>query len=104
LLDWRALLETAISDGSSIVEVENALENGSAHLWLADGSAAITQVVKVMELPLAAGRLDELKSMLAEAEDEARELGCERIICTGRRGWARALPGYREITVMVKDI
>lgn len=104
MIDWRALLATAISDGSSISAVEDALEKGTAHLWLADGSAAITQTLKIMELPLAAGRLDELKSMLAEAETEARETGCERIICTGRPGWARALDGYRPMTIFVKDL
>ncbi len=104
MIDWRALLATAISDGSDISVVEDALEKGTANLWLADSSAAITQVVTVMELPLAAGRMDELKSMLAEAEDEARERGCARIICTGRPGWARALDGFRPMTIFVKDL
>jgi hypothetical protein len=104
VLDWRGLLKRALLDGSDFAPVEAAVAHGSARLWLGERSAAVTQTVKVLELPLAAGNLTELKTMLAAAEAEARAEGCARVLCAGRRGWARALKGYRPMTLLVKEL
>lgn len=103
-MSWRDLLSRAVLNGEDFAPVEAAIEAGEAQLWTAENSAAVTQEVKYLELPLAAGNLSELLDMLSKAEAQAKANGCQRVICTGRKGWPRVLPGYREITVYVKEL
>jgi len=101
---WREILSRAVSDGSDLSEVEDAIRDDKADLWQGENSAAVTQYVKVMDLSLAAGDMEELMQMLDQAETKARTDGVDRIVCTGRKGWARALPGYVPMTVYVKEL
>ena len=103
-MSWQETLARAVSDGSDLSEVEAAIVKGEAMLWLDQKSAAVTQYVKVMDLILAAGDMAELMAMLEQAEVKARLDGIDRIVCTGRKGWGRALPGYKTMTVFVKEL
>lgn len=98
------MLKRAIPDDGDLSSLEAAISNGEAQLWLSDESAAVTQDTVTLDLIVAAGRMDELLTMLEQAEIEARERGVSRIVCTGRAGLARALPGYRAMTVFVKEL
>lgn len=104
MIDWRRLLKRAVLDGSDFAPVEAAIEAGESQLWLGENSAAVTQEARYLELPLAAGKLSELLDMLSKAEAQAKANGCKRVICTGRQGWPRVLPGYRAMTVFVKEL
>jgi len=103
-VSWQETLARAVSDGSDLSEVEAAIVKGEAMLWLDQQSAAVTQYVRAMDLILAAGDMAELMAMLEQAEAKARRDGIDRIVCTGRKGWGRALPGYKELTVYVKEL
>lgn len=49
--------------------------------------------------------LTELKALEKAISAWAKAMGCTRVEIVGRRGWLRALEGYREgSTVLVKDI
>lgn len=82
-----------------LADVEMALSQGSAQLWLSeDGQgAAVTEVntypsgLMRARIWLSAGKLDSVLSMDEAFSDWARELGCEEIELLGRRGWARVL-------------
>lgn len=65
-------------------------------LWPGRESAALTEFVgSDLHVRAAGGKLIELQEMLKAAENVARMAGCRRVTMTGRRGWARVLPGYR---------
>lgn len=54
---------------------------------------------------LAGGEMDECRTMQGWVEDWARAMGCERFEIIGRRGWLRALEGFRESqVVLTKDL
>jgi hypothetical protein len=54
---------------------------------------------------LAGGDLEEIKEWMPMIERCARDLGCHRLTIAGRRGWLRALPGFREqATEITKDL
>lgn len=103
-MSWQETLARAVSDGSDLSVIEGAIDNGEAELWVSERSAALTQYVRVMDLILAAGDMGELMAMLEQAEAKARADGIDRIVCTGRKGWGRVLPGYKELTVYVKEL
>lgn len=103
-MTWREMLSMAISDGSTLEDVEDAIRDDRAILWVSERAAAVTQYVQVMDLTLAAGDMRELLEMLGQAEEQAMRDGIDRIVCTGRKGWSRALPGYTAMTVYVKEL
>lgn len=49
--------------------------------------------------------LDEIRKTLATVRAWAKGIGCSRMEIIGRRGWLRALSGFRETaTILVEDI
>ncbi|MBL8630695.1 MAG: hypothetical protein JNM81_13750, partial [Rhodospirillaceae bacterium] len=54
---------------------------------------------------LAGGDLAELQAMELDVAAQAKAAGITRMEISGRRGWLRSLPGYRELcTTFIKDI
>jgi len=45
-----------------------------------------------------------LRPALEKFEQLARQHGCTRIECEGRMGWARALPGYEPLRVVMGKV
>lgn len=90
------LLAPALADGDTLDALKAEVEAGRMWLWPGQESAALTEFVGAdLHVRAAGGRLDELKQMLTAAEQAARIAGCERVTMTGRKGWARVLPGYQ---------
>jgi hypothetical protein len=50
---------------------------------------------------LAGGDLEEIKYWMPMIERCARDLGCHRLTILGRRGWVKALDGFRELATEV---
>ena len=60
---------------------------------------------RVLRVWLAGGELDELQRYQPALENYARSEGCSRIEIDGRKGWERALDGYKaERVILTKDI
>lgn len=60
--------------------------------------------LKESEAMWAGGDLQEILQWVPSLEAYAQNLGCSRNIIKGRRGWLKALDGYREVgTTMVKE-
>jgi hypothetical protein len=57
---------------------------------------------KVLNIPLAGGDMDELRQMERYVEHRARENGFVLMSINGRRGWLRALDGYKEVSVYME--
>lgn len=92
-------------------EVKSMVINGEALLWviLDPGiSAAIVTQVSIVESGkcchiVACGGERVLKALplLAHIEDYARHEGCKKMRLLGRKGWARALPDYKQTRVVL---
>lgn len=92
-----------------IEDVERRLFNGEAVLWIAyNGSPAAAGVTWIEEFPqcrdlnmaFAGGEMKAIQELVKMGEDYARAEGCHGMRCYGRRGWSRALPGYKEISTI----
>lgn len=91
--------------------VWKAIESQKAQLWPGIKSAVVTEVIsyptglKSLTQWLAGGDLDELIKIEKVLEKFARKQGCVRVEIIGRKGWKRALDGYRETgIVLAKDL
>lgn len=99
--------------GNSVTEVLDAIYDGEARFWLGNGSAAVTQflqdavILRDERVWHAAGTLDDLMQVLMFGALACKQAGCDRLIIEDTRpGWARVLKehGFREMTVLVKDL
>lgn len=88
-----------------------AIERGDAQLWTNDGAAVVTEIavypsgLRSLNAWLSGGELDAVRELDARIDAYAREKNCRTRTIIGRRGWLRALPGYRETgVVLTKDM
>lgn len=91
-------------------ELEAAYKEERIQLWENETSAAITQVEEhaagdAVVIILAGGSLEGLKQVYQQIEEWARSLGAKSVMINGRKGWEKALAGFK-ITgyVMVKEL
>ncbi len=112
----RPYLEDALrynDTGQTFEDVVAGLWRGDYRLWPGQRSAIVTEHYvgrqgEHVNLFLAGGDMDELQSLLASIEDEARRQGVVRVTLYGRRGWERTFlkdQGYRpRWVVMTKEL
>lgn len=103
-LTWQDLIRPAVANDNVMAIVEQGVEAGAFELWEGEGCAAVCQRVKTFDVWFAGGDLKGLKELCAKAEADAAADGCDRVMFSGRKEWARALDGYRVVTVLVKDL
>jgi len=97
-------------DTHSLVQVVDAIKDGSAQFFPLENSVIVTEVVdypkkSVCRIWLAGGNMDEL----VEAEKKivlwAKSHGCSGMEIIGRKGWERQLKDYNAAsTVLIKEI
>ena len=86
----------------------DACERDEAQLWNLGKFWAVTQVRELksgraLNIVACAGEYDD--RLRREAEQWARNVGCQKVYFYGRKGWAKRLPDYRlEQIVMSKEI
>ncbi|MDX2224598.1 MAG: hypothetical protein SFV21_17735 [Rhodospirillaceae bacterium] len=91
-------------------DIVRGLFDGRYFIVAGDRCAGIAHIdrfprLTVLHVFLAGGDLAELKQMEAAIARQAKAAGIGRIEISGRRGWLRALPGYRELcTTVIKDL
>ena len=56
---------------------------------------------KICQIWMGAGRMQDMRELHALITDWARETGHTEMEIVGRRGWLRAIPGYRERCIMM---
>lgn len=110
------ILEAARRGAGDIFAIEDDLLNGPNLLWLAwDGekvlAAAVTSLgivnnEKICTIVACGGEgWTRFGHLIEGLEKFAKIEGCKRTRINGRRGWLRALDGYRETQVtMMKEI
>lgn len=106
-------IERALKRGYDPMPIEGVtkmLDEGAAQVWFAENSTIVTEIYdrgnkRVCEIWLAGGDMEELIELKnEEIEPWAREMGCNRMLIIGRRGWERALPDYKYASVaLIKE-
>jgi len=102
----RPYIEAALARSpglASIEDVEHRIASGAYQFWPGKRSACITEIAefaraKALIVVHGGGDLSELVDKMEPAlADFARAAGCDLIMGTGRKGWARVLEkrGYR---------
>lgn len=91
-------------DEADLVE---AIAEGRYTFWPCERSAILTHWIeyprfRACRVFLAGGDLAELQRMEPVVAEWAKRNGCARIEICGRRGWARALGGYREVATALE--
>ena len=110
-----ALIKAAMEKGrlSSYADVEHAVRNGNALLWLAWNGEKI-KAAAVTELGIANGEKfctivacggherAQWLPLIAGLEAYGRTQGCAAMRIYGRRGWRKLLPDYRTTRVLLE--
>jgi hypothetical protein len=109
----RGFLKEAIAacDGTySEDDILKAVLDGRYALFLGERSAMVCSFenfprMKVIHGFLAGGELEEVKAMEADISEQAGRNGFQRVELSGRRGFLKVFPGYRELcTTIIKDL
>lgn len=83
-----------LADTHRLQDFADGVENGTMQLWPGQRSAIVTEVhdyplKKVMIVSIAGGDIKELEELAPYIVQYAQDIGCNRIILGGRRGWSR---------------
>ena len=82
------------SDTHTLQDFAEGVENGTMQLWPGKNSAIVTEIhdyplKKVIIVSIAGGNMRELEEIAPHIVKFAQDMGCNRIIIGGRRGWSR---------------
>lgn len=114
--DWERcapFIEAALKHANgthSLADVLRLIAEGEAQFWPFDDAAIVTEIVKypqrtVLRFWLAGGKLETLLKAEPEIVEWSKQWGCDGVEIIGRRGWNRALNGYKSnSSIMVKDL
>lgn len=114
-------IEASISrsnpSGNTVAEVLDAIEDGSARLWLGPDSAVVTTLLQNAKVSLdeviwhAGGSMRGVLDILDYGAQACRMVGCDQLVLFAdegdtRKGWERVLEGkgFRKVTLLVKDL
>ncbi len=107
----RPLLAKALerSDEYSLGDVLHFAYEGTWDMWHGDNSVAFTRLARypqhtALVIILAAGELEEIVQLEPHVVAWGKQQGCKYVEVYGRRGWARALPGYDEQATVYRKV
>jgi hypothetical protein len=86
----------------TLADARLEVEAGKTLFWHGKQAAALTEPSRDMHIWAAGGSLKELIEMERDCCNWSRARGFDRMTIDGRKGWERALPGYRAL--LVKDL
>lgn len=93
------------SDAADANEWVQRCKNDTAQLWRDGQFWVVTEIVRTrcgvaLHFIAAAGEFSQ--SLVDEAEEWAKSIGCHKSFFTGRKGWERKLPQYKVRTVTME--
>lgn len=109
----KPYIEAALAHAHGTHTTDDVLKiivSGDAQFWAFEDAAIVTEIIRypqktVLRFWLAGGNLETLTDAEPEIIEWSKQWGCEGVEIFGRRGWVRALNGYKPTsTIMIKDI
>lgn len=99
LVAYRPMIEAALRYGGfdhTFDDVASRVLSGKAYFFCNETACAVCEVVRFSQASsfhvwLAGGTLEGVLALTPEAEEVAKQLNCNRLTLTGRKGFARAL-------------
>lgn len=92
-------------------DVLASLIQGNMKLWRKGKSGLVTEIcnyprMKVINVFLAGGDLEDVMSLQSDIENYGRKMGCQRAaMVAARDGWVKAIPEGRKAGIfMIKDL
>jgi hypothetical protein len=116
LAEWERCgeyIEAALAHAHGTHDLDDVLKivlSGEAQFWAFDDAAIVTEIIRypkktVLRFWLAGGNLETLTEAEPKIIKWSEQWGCQGVEIFGRKGWVRALNGYKPTsTIMVKDI
>ena len=89
-------------------DIAEVVRKGDAQFWHAQDAGLVTEIIeyprrRTLRFWLAGGDLNTLKDVEKDAIEWSKTWGCVACEIVGRRGWVKALEGYKDVaTVGVK--
>jgi hypothetical protein len=108
--DWIAAALEHANGTHSMRDVFEMVERSDAQFWPLHDAAIVTEIVeypqcRTLRFWLAGGNLKTLFEAEPTLINWSKSWGCKSVEIVGRRGWHRALNGYRPTaTIMTKEI
>lgn len=109
------LVRQALDRGEgSYAEADVALYciSGASQLWLVENDSEVTAIciTQIANLPrkrkcflrYLAGSMEAIKPHISAIEDYARREGCKTLECYARKGWARRMPDWTQLYVVMQ--
>ena len=101
---WRYLIEPELADCATPLAWADLLRM-PVQVIERDVSVLVTHDVVlggawVRTILVVCGVMAEVRELIEEMDAVARASGISKVMYVGRRGWLRALPGFREIAVL----
>ena len=97
-------LEPALEydDCHEMQDIADAIADGRMQLWSGTNGAMVTEVQdyprkRVLHVWWAGGRLETILQLIPHIEQFAKDIGCGKITCTGRKGWERIFKHWSKI-------
>jgi hypothetical protein len=97
-------LEPALEydDCHEMQDIADAIADGRMQLWSGTNGAMVTEVQdyprkRVLHVWWAGGKLETILQLIPHIEQFAKDIGCGKITCTGRRGWERIFKHWSNI-------
>lgn len=88
-----------------------AIEKGDCQLWVCDTAAGVTEItvyptgLRAVNWWLGGGDMAGFREIDARIEQFAKDKNCTARTIHGRKGWVRALDGYRDAgAMMMKEL
>lgn len=109
LSKWRHLIEPEITRGLTPCSWEMLLTM-NVTVFEASHSVVLVRDIQIngrlmRSIWVAAGQMNEVLQLVNQVEQSARRDGIGALVFIGRRGWIRAIPGYKEMaTVGLKEL
>lgn len=98
ILDFLPQVERALSYADTYDAREMAAEvmEGRAQLWQEGNALIVTQLDQkpretILRFWVAAGEMDDVLALAEKVYDWGREIGCQRAVFVGRKGWEKPL-------------